>query len=254
MMLRNLAILAFVEVPGIAVAAKSAAGDPRLAKSKFEVHAGGIAQATAWLAANRSPDVLIVNDATEGELAARLESLAEVVEPSCKVIIVGRRDSIALYRELTARGLSDYLGGDLSAKDLVDAIVRLFSTEDNLPKGKLVVVTAASGGAGGTTVSAVIADELNRRMGDAILLDLDLHMGTAALALGVEVRDAVADAAVNAGLDVAMLERFVVRQRGARVLSTPGSLGNGRRQHGTPGRDRAVPDQGRGRRPAERLG
>jgi len=224
MMLRNLSVLAFIGTPGVAAAAKAAAADPRLSKTRFEVQAGGIAQAAAWLAANRSPDVLIVNDAAEGDLITGLESLAEVVEPTCKVIIVGKRDSIALYRELTARGISDYLGSDRGGKDLVDAVVRLFSSEDTLPKGKLVVVTAASGGAGASTVAAVIADELNRRMGDAILLDLDLYMGTAGLALALEVRDAVADAAASAGLDVAMLERFVVRQRGARVLSTSGTL------------------------------
>jgi pilus assembly protein CpaE len=73
-------------------------------------------------------------------------------------------------------------------------------------------------------VAAITADVLWKRLGDAVLLDLDLHMGTAALALGLDIRDPVADALANAGLDVAMLERFIVRDRGPRVLSTHGSL------------------------------
>ncbi|MGE4064147.1 MAG: CpaE family protein [Rhodospirillaceae bacterium] len=224
MILRNIAVTIFADTPALAQAAQAAAKDSRLAKCRIELKAGGILEAAQWLATNRSPDVLIVGDAAEADIWQRLERLAETVEPVCKVIVAGRKDSIALYRELLARGISDYLGGDLSAPDLVGAVMRLYAAGDPLPKAKVVATMSASGGAGGSTVAAVLADDLDQRFGDAILVDLDLNMGTAALALGVDVRDPLAEAMTNAGLDAAMLERFVVREHGPKVLSTYGSL------------------------------
>lgn len=224
MILRNIAVMIFADTPGLAHAAQAAAKDTRLAKCKVELKAGGIAEAAQWLSTNRSPDVLIVGDSAEGEIWQRLERLAETVEPVCKVIVAGRKDSISLYRELVARGISDYLGGNIGAPDLVGAVLRLYAAEDTLPKGKLVVTLSASGGAGGSTVAAILADQFEQRFGDALLVDLDLNMGTGALTLGVDVRDPLADAMMNAGLDTAMLERFITRNRGPRVLSTYGSL------------------------------
>jgi pilus assembly protein CpaE len=224
MILRNIAVMMFADTPALAQAAQLAAKDSRLARCKVELKAGGIVDAAQWLATNRSPDVLIVGDPAEGELNQRLERLAVTVEPTCKVIVVGRKDSISLYRELLGRGISDYLGGAVGAADLVGAVMRLYAVDEHLPKGKLVVTMSASGGAGGSTVAAVLAGDLDRRFGDALLLDLDLNMGTAALALGAEVRDPLADAMINAGLDSAMLERFIVSERGPKVLSTYGSL------------------------------
>jgi pilus assembly protein CpaE len=224
MILRNIAVMMFADTTSLAQAAQMAAKDSRFARCKVELKAGGIVDAAQWLATNRSPDVLVVGDPAEADLWQRLERLAETVEPTCKVIVVGRKDSIALYRELVTRGISDYLGGSVGAPDLVSAIMRLYAAEDALPKGKLVVTMSASGGAGGSTVAAVVSDDLDRRFGDALLVDLDLNMGTASLALGAEVRDPLADAMTNAGVDSAMLERFIARERGPKVLSTYGSL------------------------------
>jgi pilus assembly protein CpaE len=224
MILRNTAVMMFADTPALAQAAQIAAKDSRFARCRVELKAGGILDAAQWLATNRSPDVLVVGDPAEADLWQRLERLAETVEPTCKVVVVGRKDSIALYRELLTRGISDYLGGSVGAADLIGAVMRLYSAEDALPKGKLVATMSASGGAGGSTVAAVLSTDLDRRFGDALLVDLDLNMGTAALALGAEVRDPLADAMNNAGVDSAMLERFIVCERGPKVLSTYGSL------------------------------
>jgi pilus assembly protein CpaE len=224
MTLRNLSIMAFADVGSLHEAATAMARDSRLAKCRVEVRTGSAVVAAEWLTENRSPDVLIIGESMEGEVWQRLNRLAENVEPLCKVVVVGRKDSIALYRELTGRGIADYLGGAVSGHDLMTAVMRLYAAEDSLPKGKLIVAMPASGGAGGSLVAAVIANELQKRLGDALLFDLDLGTGTAALALGLDVRDSVADALSNSGLDAAMLERFIVRDKGPKVLSTHGSL------------------------------
>jgi pilus assembly protein CpaE len=224
MMLRNLSILIYADTAALQDAARTVAADPRLARNTIEVRGGGMAEAAAWLGDHRSPDVLVVGDSTDEGLDARLERLAQSVEAGCKVIVVGRKDSIAVYRHLTAQGVADYLGGTVRPQDLFESFSRLYATDTALPKGKVVACLGTAGGAGGSTVATVLAAGIAERMGDTALLDLDLAMGTAALLLGADVRDSVASAMANAGLDIAMLERVAVREKRVRVLSTAGSL------------------------------
>ena len=224
MQLRNLNILIYADTASLQDVARSFAADPRLAKTTADVRVGGIAEAAQYLTANSSPDVLIVGDTGDDDIATRLEQLAPSVESHCKVIVVGRKDSIPIFRRLVSQGVADYLGGAVRPHDLYDAVSRLYAESDALPKGKLIACLPTNGGAGGSTMAAMICAALTQRLGDAVLLDLDLAMGTAGLLLAAEVRDSVAGALVNSGLDVAMLERLVVREKAGRVLSTPGAL------------------------------
>src|SRR6185503_14471093 len=121
-----------------------------------------------------SPDVLVVGDAADDTILGRLDLLAQTVEPGCKVIVVGRRDSIGVYRQLLAQGIADYLGGNVRATDLIEALARLYAVGQNLPKGKVIATLSAAGGAGGSTIAAFLAASLNDRLGETILLDLDL--------------------------------------------------------------------------------
>lgn len=228
MILRNVSARIFADTPELEAAAQAAASDPRLSRSRIEVHGGGIAGAAQWLAGNSSPDVLILGDCVDELVWERLETLAENVEPHCRVILVGPQDNIAIYREMTGRGIADYLGGPPDAAEIAEALCRLFAEEDALPKGRLVVVLPAVGGAGGSTLAAALATTLGERLGEAVLLDMDLGEGTAALMMGVDPREPVAAALANPGLDAAMLERFMVREGKVRVLSTAGSLRDAR--------------------------
>ncbi len=224
MTIQNVFALVFADTPELEAAGRKAATDPRLSRSRIEVQRGGIAAAAAWLAENPSPDVLVLGDEADETVWARLEALADHVESTCRVVVAGRCDSIAVYREMVGYGLADYLGGTIEARELADCICRLFAAEEGLPKGKLVTVMGASGGAGTSTAAVIIAHGLAGRYGDAVLLDLDLPMGTAGLLSGTDVRDALAAALGNPGVDANMLERFMVRDGAVRLLSTPGSL------------------------------
>ena len=227
MILKNITILIFADDGRLLTTAQETAQDARLARSTVDVKSGGIIEAAAWLNENPSPDVLIVGDPADETIWNRLEALAESVEPLCKVIIAGRLDSVSLYRDLVAQGLSDYIAGSITPDEIIQSIARQYTSDDELPKGNLIVVVPASGGAGASTVAAVMADGLAGRLGETILLDLDLTMGTAGLIVGAEIRDAVATAIANPGLDASMLERFIVREGRLKILSTPGSLREG---------------------------
>lgn len=228
MILRNISALVFAQTQDLADAAEAAAKDPRLSRSRLEIKPGGVLAAAEWLAHNPSPDVLIVSDAVDESMWDRMEVLADTVEPHCRVIVVGPLDHIAIYRDLTSRGVADYLGGEVLPVEIVDAISRLFTDEDNLPKGKAVLVTGAVGGAGVSTVAAALAFSMGKQLGDSILLDLDLAMGTGALMMGIDPRDPLSAALANPGLDASMLERFMAREGAVRILSTPGALGDAR--------------------------
>jgi pilus assembly protein CpaE len=110
------------------------------------------------------------------------------------------------------------------AADLMDSLARLFSGTQTLPKGKVVVSLSTAGGAGASTMAAFLAASLHERLGETILLDLDLTMGTLGLMMGADVRDSVAGAIANPGLDSALVERILVGDKGPQVLSTAGSL------------------------------
>jgi len=222
--LRNVFALVFADTEQLEAAGLKAATDPRLSLSRVEVQRGGVAAAAAWLAEHPSPDLLVVGDEADETVWERLEQLADHVEATCRVVVVGRHDSIAIYRDMVGHGLADYLGGDVSGRELADCICRMFAAEEGLPKGRLVTVMGAAGGAGTSTTSVILAHSLAARFGDAVLVDLDLAMGTAALLSGTDARDPLAVAMANSGLDSAMLERFMVRDGAVRVLSTPGSL------------------------------
>lgn len=224
MILRNVHALIFTDDAALKAAAEAASQDPRLSRSRVKIIGGGVLDAAEHLASHPSPDVLIVHDAVDDEVWTRLEKLADSVESHCHVVVAGPRDSVAIYREMVGRGVADYIGGEIEPREIADCICRQFSDEDATPKGKLVVVVSAVGGAGGSTVAAVLASDLAKRYGDAVLMDLDLPMGTSALMLAVDPREPLANALANPGLDAAMIERFMAREGGVRVLSTPGSL------------------------------
>lgn len=229
MILRNVSVLVFAEAEEVAAAADAVVKDPRLARSSVEVRRAGMADAVEWLAQNPSPDVLVIGVPSGPDLWERMETLAENVEPHTRVVVVGETDSIAVYREMTARGVADYLGGSVEARDIADSLCRLFAADDDLPKGSLVAVLPAVGGAGASTLAAATASALAKRLGDAILLDMDLSTGTAALMMAVNPRDPISAALATDELDPDLLERFVAREGGVRILSTPGLLGEGRR-------------------------
>ena len=73
------------------------------------VHAGTVNTAIKALDGARSPNVLVVDlSGVDFELAA-MEALANVCEPNVRVIAVGERNDIFLYRRLKSIGVAEYL-------------------------------------------------------------------------------------------------------------------------------------------------
>ncbi|MBV9556462.1 MAG: CtpF protein, partial [Pseudolabrys sp.] len=106
----RVSIQAFCETVETAAAVQAAGEDRRLAKAHLKVHMGG---ATAALEAYRSsptPNVILIeSESRNNDILGSLDSLAESCDAGTRVIVVGRVNDVTLYRELTRRGVSDYL-------------------------------------------------------------------------------------------------------------------------------------------------
>ena len=70
---------------------------------------------------------------------------------------MGRVNDVTLYRELTRRGVSEYLMTPVNTIDVVRAVCHLFSAPDAKPVGRIVAIVGAKGGVGASTVAHNVA-------------------------------------------------------------------------------------------------
>src|SRR6185437_15514773 len=110
------------------------------------------------------------------------------------LIIIGRANDVALYRQLVRRGVSDYLIAPVSALQVVRAVCGLFSAPAN-PVGRIMAVVGAKGGVGASTIAHNVAFSIARDlMLDSVITDLDLAFGTAGLDFNKEPPHDIAEA------------------------------------------------------------
>ncbi len=152
-------------------------------------HRGGIRQAVAALRRMPSPQALIVDLSDDDAALTQLALLAELVEPSVQVLAIGRNTGLDFYREVTrGLGVLEYLPRPLTA----DAVRRHFlhvltdapAPRESLTTGHAICVTGSRGGVGATTVAANLAWHFGVKASrHTVLLDPDLHLGSAAMLL-----------------------------------------------------------------------
>jgi pilus assembly protein CpaE len=165
---------------------------------QLEVRRGDVRTALKLIERNGSPGVLLVDCSSHELPVTAMEALADVCDPGVRVIAVGERNDIALYREMMRLGADDYLFKPLST----DLLLRALGGPDQAPgaadsarRGRLIAVHGVRGGAGATTVAVNLAAQLasggRRRVA---LVDLDPVAGTAALMLDKQPTGALLDA------------------------------------------------------------
>lgn len=179
----RISIHAFCETPDTTALLEKAAVDRRLAKTHLTVHMGGLAKAVDHFQTAATPNLVIIETLESGaELFAQLAELAEVCDPSTKVIVVGRANDIGLYRELTRQGISDYIVRPRSPLQIIKSIAALYIDPSAPPIGRTIAFVGARGGAGSSTLAHNVAWCAAEEMqSDTVILDLDLPFGTASL-------------------------------------------------------------------------
>lgn len=179
----RISIHAFCETPDTTALLERAAVDRRLSKTHLTVHMGGLAKAVDHFQTASTPNLIIVETLDGGaELFGQLAELAEVCDPSTKVVLIGRANDIGLYRELMRQGISDYIVRPRSPLQIIKSIATLYVDPSAPPIGRTIAFVGARGGAGSSTLAHNVAWCAAEEMqSDTVILDLDLPFGTASL-------------------------------------------------------------------------
>src|SRR5215510_6686654 len=145
----RISIDAFCEFPDTQASLERAASDRRLSKAHLNVQPGGVQAAVTNYSSHPTPNLLIVETRCQGDdVIAELEQLATVCDESTKVIVVGRVNDVQLYRELTRRGVSEYMVAPFDPLHFIETVSGLYAGPKAAPIGRVTVFAGARGGIG----------------------------------------------------------------------------------------------------------
>jgi len=208
----RVSVQAFCETVETAAAVQAASEDRRLAKAHVKIQMGGATAAAEAYNNSPTPNVILIESENRAEeLLGSLDQLAEVCDPGTRVIVIGRINDVGFYRELTKRGISDYLISPVGTLDVVRAVCGLFSQQDAKPVGRVIAVVGAKGGVGASTVAHNIAFAIARDLSlSSVVTDLDLAFGTAGLDFNQDPPQGIADAVFSPDrIDVNFVDRLL---------------------------------------------
>jgi pilus assembly protein CpaE len=208
----RVSVQAFCETVDTAAAIQAAGEDRRLAKAHLRIHMGGLAAAIEAYQGSPTPNVIILEYENRGdEILSGLDQLAEYCDAATRVIVIGRMNDVALYRELVRRGVSDYLISPVDVLQIVRAVCGLYSAPDAKPVGRIVAVVGAKGGVGASTIAHNVAFSIARDLSlDSVVTDLDLAFGTAGLDFNQDPPQGIAEAVFSPDrIDTAFVDRLL---------------------------------------------
>jgi len=208
----RISVQAFCETVETAAAIQAAGEDRRMAKAHLRIQMGGLIAAVEAYQNAPTPNVIILeSDNRSEDILNGLDQLAPVCDAQTRVVIIGRMNDVALYRELVRRGVSDYLIAPVGALQVVRAVCGLFSAPDAKPVGRIIAVVGAKGGVGASTIAHNVAFSIARDlMLDSVVTDLDLAFGTAGLDFNQDPPQGIAEAVFSPDrIDNAFIDRLL---------------------------------------------
>lgn len=211
----RISIHAFCEFPDTGAALQRAGADRRLSKAHLTVQLGGLQAAIEHYTGQVTPNLLVVETRLQGQTALEeLDRLAEVCDPTTKVVVIGRVNDVELYRELMRRGASEYLVAPVNPLHLIEVISGLYLDPQAAPIGRVVAFVSARGGVGASTLAHntawCVAEGLKI---NTTLIDLDLPHGTVGLNFNEETGQGIADAlSAPERLDDMLLDRLLIKR------------------------------------------
>jgi pilus assembly protein CpaE len=207
----RVSVQAFCDTVETAAAVQSAGEDRRLGKGHLKSQRGGMAAAAEAYRSAPTPNVIVLEADARSNVLTELDQLATVCDPGTRVVVIGRINDVALYRELVRRGVSDYLIAPIGTIDVVRSICNLFSAPEAKAVGRIVAVVGAKGGVGASTVAHNVGWAIARDLAmDSVVADLDLAFGTAGLDYNQDPPQGIADAVFSPDrVDTAFIDRLL---------------------------------------------
>lgn len=210
----RISIQAFCETEAVAAAIERAGGDRRMAKTHLKLHMGGIATAVEFYQSAQTPNLIIVESREEPkELIARLTQLAEVCDPSSKVVVIGHYNDVWLYRELIRFGISEYVVAPVAMADVLSVISSIFVDPGAEPLGRSIAFIGAKGGVGSSTLAHNVAWSMSTLFSsEVVVADLDLAFGTANINFDQDPAQGIAEAVFSPErIDEVYLDRLLAQ-------------------------------------------
>ncbi|GHD15363.1 CpaE family protein [Tianweitania populi] len=192
----RISIQAFCETEGVAGPITRASEDRRMAKAHLKVHMGGIATALDLYHTAPTPNLIILESRQEPrELIASLRQLADVCDPSTKVVVVGHYNDVWLYRELIRSGISEYVVAPISMADMLAVISGIFVDPGAAPLGRSIAFIGAKGGVGSSTMAHNLGWAISTLFAsETVVADMDLAFGTANIDFDQDPAQGIAEA------------------------------------------------------------
>jgi pilus assembly protein CpaE len=212
--LPRISIHAFCESDAMQRTVDRMSRDRRMAKVNLRVTSGSIAAAANMFSSSPTPNLIILETETEPRtLLTELAPLAEVCDPTTRVVIIGRHNDISLYRELIRNGISEYLVGPVSMGDMLGVISTIFIDPEAEPLGRSIAVIGAKGGVGASTIAHNCAFGISNLFStETILADFDLPFGTANIDFDQDPAQGIAEAVfAPERLDEVFLDRLLTK-------------------------------------------
>ncbi len=160
----------------------------------MEIRRGDVLAATRALGREEQPEALIVDIEGVSDAYGALDQLASVCTPNMRVLVVGDRNEMGFYRELTQNfGVSEYIYKPLTRINVTNLFGPHVNQNGEIPRagssrqGRIAAVMGARGGVGCTTVAVNLGLSLaETTQGHVAIVDMNLSGGTSALMLGVK--------------------------------------------------------------------
>jgi pilus assembly protein CpaE len=221
-------IHAFCDNQQTAEVIQSAAMDRRMSKAHVTIQLGGIAAAVQVYHAQPTPNLLIVESrGSRDQVMNELGHLAQVCQPTTKVVVVGHLNDVILYRELIKQGISEYVVAPLNQMQLIETLAHLYHDPKSAPLGKIYAFVGAKGGVGSSTIAHNAAWLLSKNHAlETVITDLDLAFGTAGLNFNQDSMGNMLDALSQPDrVDTTLLDRLLTKLGDKlSLLSGPGGV------------------------------
>lgn len=162
---------------------------PTLPSQNMVVKKGDIHAARQWCVQHGAPDLLIVDAGDCLRLDAALAALAEHCPPQMKLLVLGQKQEVNLYRSLMFAGVNDYHTTPLDADNLRLSLLHLQGHQVAKPlrHGRVICVVGSSGGCGVSSVAANLAYFLAEQQKQFVaLVDFDLFHSQHPILLGTD--------------------------------------------------------------------